>query len=383
MRRREDRRELEYFVGEWPADARYWIWGTSNTANYLCDCMGGAGMAAGFIDSNPEKWGAQFHGKPVLSWEACKKESPHCKVIVASAAYPEIRDVLRKNGLEELRDFCDSRYFLSAHGIMAGNKLYLARTDLSVTECCNLRCKHCNMLMPYFARPKHRELARLKSDIDAYFRWVDRVQIFNLLGGEPFLYPDIFELTRYLSENYGSRIHQLAFFSNGTVLPDEKLLDLMSQAGIEVQISDYRVGLPRLANQIDAVQAALKARGIPYRHGVDERWVRFGFPDYRRPADWSGDPVSFFDECYAPFRGLYQKRLYYCHLEASAEAAGLFTPSVNDYFDLSAFEESRKADLAEFDLGYTQTGDISYCARCKGCFSVNQDYIPVAEQRER
>lgn len=374
---------LDQFVVKWNKSIPYLIWGTSNTADYLLNMSGASIICDAFIDNDPQKWETEFYGKPVFSWEQCKRTFPNHRIIVASLAYPEIRAALREQGLKELEDFCDSRYFLSAHAVISENKLYLARTDLSVTEYCNLRCKNCNMLMPYFEHPKHRNLSLLKEDIDAYFSWVDQVQVFTLLGGEPFLYPNILELTQYLCENYGSHVHQVVFFSNGTLIPSDELLELMREYDIEVQVSDYRKGLPYLAEKVDRFQDTLRAHGIRFRHGVDEQWISFGFPDYQRPSDWKGDPIAFFDECYAPFRGLYQKKFYYCHLEASAEAAGLFTPSANDYFDLSHFEAKRKIELAEFDLGYTKTGDISYCTRCKGCFSVNQDYVPVAEQQGR
>lgn len=383
MKTENRRRELEQFTRKWPLDAHYFIWGTSTTANYLCDLIGGEFVIDGFVDSDSQKWGSQFRGRPVFSPEEYITCAGDRKLIVASGAYSEIRAALRSDGRAEWSDFCDSRYFLSAHMMVRENRLILARTDLSVTEYCNLRCKHCNMLMPYFKHPKHRDLEHLKEDIDTYFKWVDGVQIFNLLGGEPFLYPDVFALTKYLCEQYGHHINQIVFFSNGTILPPENLLMLMSKYNIEIQISDYRKGLPHLADKIDTFKASLERYNIRFRHGVDDQWISFGFPNYQRPLDWDGDPISFFDECYAPFRGLYQKRLYYCHLEASAEAAGLFVPSSNDYFDLSIFDETRKVELAGFDLGYTETGDISYCARCKGCFSVNQNYIPVAEQQER
>ena len=193
-----------------------------------------------------------------------KKAFPNHKIIVASLAYPEIRAVLREHGLKELEDFCDSRYFLSAHAVTSDNKLYLARTDLSMTEYCNLRCKNCNMLMPYFKHPKHRDLEQLKEDIDTYFNWVDQVQVFNLLGGEPFLYPHVLELTKYLCENYRNRIDQVVFFSNGTLIPSEELLKLMREYEIEVQVSDYRKGLPHVAEKVDRFQMRCAYMGFGF-----------------------------------------------------------------------------------------------------------------------
>lgn len=383
MKTQDIRHKLRTFTENWPFDSTYLIWGASHTAEYFLRQIGGDFSVAAFLDSDPQKQAERFHGKGVLSLEEYLQEWEGQRLIVASIAYPEIRDRLRANGKTEFVDFCDSRYFLSAHSIVRDNKLMLARTDLSVTEHCNLRCRDCNMLMPHFSHPQHRDPDELKAWIDAYFRWVDQVQIFHLLGGEPFLYPHLAEIVRYLCEHYRERIDRIVFFSNALILPSDELLALMESYDLEVQVSDYRSGLPQVAGRVDRFCHILAEHGIRFRSGVDERWISFGFPDYLRPAQWSGDPIAFFDACYAPFRGLYQKRLYYCHLEASAEAAGLFCADENDFFDLSIYDESRKIELAGFDLGYTKLGDLAYCSRCKGCFSVNQAYVPVAAQMER
>lgn len=382
MKRQNPRHELDEFVNIWSEDEQYFIWGTSNSAVYLMDNIGFDININGFIDSNIELHGSSFKGKTIYSFEDFINGFNN-KIIVASGAYAEIRCILRNAGLVEFKDFCDSRYFLLSHSIKKKNKLILARTDLSITEYCNLRCKNCNMLMPYFKNPVHRDFNKLKADIDIYFKWVDKVQLFNILGGEPFIYPNVYEITKYICENYRNRIYQLIFFSNGTIIPSDKMLSLMNKYKIEVQISDYRNGLPHLANKIDLFKKKLELNNIYYRSGADESWISFGFPNFQHKDMNENDLIRFFDECYAPFRGLYNKKLYYCHLQASAEAANMFESKSNDYFDLSNYDDDRKIDLAEFDLGYTNSGSISYCTRCKGCFSVNNSIIPVAEQLER
>lgn len=383
MKRQNPRHELDEFLNIWSENEQYFIWGTSNSALYLMDNIGFNLNIIGFIDSNIEFHGKCFKDKIVYSFADFIEKFNNNKIIVASGAYAEIRPILRNAGLVEFKDFCDSRYFLSSYSIKKKNQLILARTDLSITEYCNLRCKHCNMLMPYFKNPKHRDLNKLKNDVDTYFKWVDKVQLFNILGGEPFIYPNVYEITKYICEKYRSRIHQLIFFSNGTIVPSDKMIDLMHEYKIEVQISDYRNGLPNLTDKIDLFKHKLKSSNISYRAGADESWISFGFPDFKHNDMNENDLIKFFDECYAPFRGLYNQKLYYCHLQASAEMANIFESQDNDYFDLSVYDEDKKIDLAEFDLGYTNSGSISYCKRCKGCFSVNNSFVPVAEQLER
>ncbi len=78
------------------------------------------------------------------------------------------------------------------------NKVHIFQTDVLVTERCTLACSHCNMFMPHFVSPNHRDFEIIKSDIDLFFNKVDYVSVFHLVGGEPFLYPHIEDVIRYI-----------------------------------------------------------------------------------------------------------------------------------------------------------------------------------------
>ena len=65
--------ELERFVLKWNKSIPYLIWGASNTAEYFCGCLGNHLLIDGFIDNDTQKWGMEFLGKTVFSWEECKK----------------------------------------------------------------------------------------------------------------------------------------------------------------------------------------------------------------------------------------------------------------------------------------------------------------------
>ena len=374
---------LEEFLKNWNFTDTYLIYGTYTTAKSLLKKLGDKLKIAGFLDSNEEMWGKTVEGYPVFSKAEWKEKYADLKIIVASGAYTEIRASLIREGLKEQIDFCDSRFLVGSYFAVTQNKVYLYRTDISITECCNLRCKKCNMLMPYFESPKHKTVESLKEDIDTYFKWVDNVQLFNILGGEPFIYPHVEEITRYICEKYGKKIEQLVFFTNGLPRITESMLSVLQQYKILVQISDYRNGMPAISGRIDTLIHTLEEHHIPYRSSADTKWLDFGFPDYRNEHSSEDEMIRFFDGCYSPFRGIDGKKLYYCHLNSSAVKAGLFEDNKNDYFDLEHYDENRKRQLAAFDLGYTELGYITYCRRCKGCFAVNEDYTEVAEQMKR
>lgn len=383
MKTEHGRDILQDFLEIWDFSQEYFIYGTSTSAESLLKKTGDRLKVVGFLDSNPEVWGSSYKGHPVLSLDEWRKKYRGHKIIVASGAYAEIRDVLLAEGLQQQVDFCDSRFLIGSYFAVTQNKVYLYRTDISITERCNLRCKKCNMLMPYYGKPEHKDTGQIMADIDAFFQWVDNVQILNLLGGEPFLHPHVEEITRYICGTYGSRIEQLVFFTNGMVRLTESMLRLLQDYSIQIQISDYRNGIAAAAGRVDALIRTLEGRNIAYRRNIDNKWLDFGFPSYRNEDMGEEDMAQFFDQCYSPFRGLDGKKLYYCHLNTSAVRAELFEDNPNDFFSLEPFDEGRKKELVRFDLGYTETGYVTYCRRCKGCFAVNEDYTEVAEQLER
>jgi len=368
------------FLQRWPKDAPYYVWGASNTAEKLCAGFHELNIV-GFVDNDSGKWGTQFRGRPVLSPDEFFTIRGGTRCIVASLAYGEIAHVLERRGMAEHLDFCDSWYFSGAHRYLDTGQIYLARVDLSVTSYCSLRCRHCNMLMPYYEQRRHYPAEELLADVDAYFRWVDHVDQLNILGGEPFLHPDIEELTQKITERYRSRIGDLSFFSNGTIQLDRRLLELMRQYRLRVDIGDYRRGVPAIRPRVDAFVEQLEAYGIPYTLPSSGTWLDFN----HTPEDRSGWDAERLIEvrrrCREPFRGIHGRKFYFCHLNTSAVLAGLYPEEPGDAFDLSCQPDAgEKGELLAFALACFPKGYVSYCRHCGGCGPANQQAVPAAEQ---
>ncbi|MCI8431475.1 MAG: radical SAM protein, partial [Lachnospiraceae bacterium] len=264
---------LEKFASLWPMDAPYYIWGTSNTARKVCQFFEKDLHIVGFIDSDHKKWKTQFLDCSVFSPNEALVQKE--KIIVASQAYLEIKSELEHRGLVENEDFCDSRYFVTVHQWLSNQRVHIRRTDLSITSYCNLRCRHCNMLMPYYKEHCHYASDKILASVDSYFQWVDYVEVFNILGGEPFLHPQLYEIVQVLGSRYRSKIGALVFFSNGTIIPDEKMLSLMQKYQIKVYIGDYRIGLPELRPKVDAFVRTLEDAGLGYDLAFSDTWLDF------------------------------------------------------------------------------------------------------------
>lgn len=371
---------FQYFQRNWPRDGAYYIWGAKNTAMRLTSLFKNDLNIIGFIDSDEKKWGTTFLDHPVFRPDDVLSRQERVKIIVASLAYSEIRLDLKRRGLAENIDFLNYRIFLNIYKWQYEKKVFLYRTDLSITSYCNLRCRHCNMLMPYYNRHRHYETSKILLDVETYFRWVDYVEQFNILGGETFLHPELYKITEEIAKHYRGKIEELAFFSNGTIIPDERMLSLMREYQIKVYIGDYRNGLPALRPKVDAFIHTLENHHIAYESSPSEIWVDFNHTPTDR-TDWDDEKMMMVcEECGETFRGLHDQKFYFCHLSASAALSGRYEEEPGDYFDLTGPADERRGELVAFNLGSLPKGYVSYCRRCGGCSPANQQVVPIAEQ---
>jgi organic radical activating enzyme len=256
------------------------------------------------------------------------------------------------------------------------NKVHIFQTDVLVTERCTLACSHCNMFMPHFTSPNHRTLDILKSDIDLFFSKVDYVSVFHLVGGEPFLNPNIEDVIRHVVSNYTSKIDKLIITTNGTILPKQSTLDLLKNSDVILSVSDYTDKLENIKSKVLKVIETFKSQNINHYVRTEIEWYDFG--DLRIKKNLPTDElINHFDSCTAPFRGLNDGKFYYCHLNTSAVRTNIFPLNNNDYVSL---DNVSAEDLIKFDLGYTDLGYITFCDNCNGCNTGIK--VPVSYEKQ-
>ena len=254
----------------------------------------------------------------------------------------------------------------------------------TITEQCTFNCKNCNMFMPYFESPRHLPVRELTDDFDLFFARVDWVSGFGLLGGEPFLHPELYEILTHLCGRYAGRIGEISIITNGTIVPDQRLLELMARHNVRVHISDYSKAVPYAEKQAQVVRALMDS-GVDYRVNESLVWTDFGFPDH--PWRLSKEQAAAHMQSCAPvFRGLNSGRLYFCHVVWAAQRCGLYEPAGADSLCLAAIDPSSDADrraLLEYSLGSMAGGSLSFCKFCGGCGSDNRNFVQPAIQAPR
>lgn len=379
MKWRNKGREFDSFAARWNSAGCYYLWGAAYTGKLFLSRFRDELDIQGIFDSDPAKAGSHFGGLCVQNFTRVSLRK-NAKIIVTSGAYWQIRLTLLAAGLVENIDFCDSKLFTSVYRMYHDNRLFLSRVDAVLTDRCTLRCRDCNMVISRFSNPQHRDLNELKQDFDLFFQWVDYLDKLDLLGGEPFLYPLLPELLEYLCFNYRKRIDKIEFFSNATVLPSPEVLEICRDQRISIQVSDYSAGLPVCREKVDRFIETIGKYEIAHTIFKLDQWIDFGLLNSEKET-WSEEAmIRFFDLCAPPFRGLRDRKFYYCHLECSAIKAGLLSENPDGFFDLEDYAPCKKKMFLEFDAGFSDQGYAGLCRRCHGCNSVNNRVIPGALQ---
>lgn len=360
-------------------DTEYRLWGMAELGHQFIERFKNQLKIVQVVDIDTDKQGKYVENLLIQKPDELIYNE-NSVVVVTCSFYDENRPFIEEKGYTPFVNLFYYEDFYIIYGVYQNNYLKSKRVDISLTEKCTLRCEKCNMFMPYFENPKNQLLQDVLSDIDAYFSVVDEVREVNLLGGEPFLYPEVKPVVDYIEENYINRIGKLVFFTNGMIVPSDEVCESLKKCNAQMRISDYTFVIPyekklqEFCRKMDNYE--IENFVIKY-----ETWGDFGFPDNCNDLEES-KMLDFFNNCRAPFRGLWSKKVYFCHLETSAVRAGIYEDNKNDFFDMSKEQgDDRKKLFVEFDYGYHHDGYVSFCKKCRGCDCVNPLIVPAAQQK--
>lgn len=308
---------------------------------------------------------------PIISFEEYKQLKQNYKIIICAAgkAYESIREGLLESGKIEYKDFIDVDVFLLEWFWRYRGELHLGRISTSVTERCTLKCKNCSMYMPYFSNPRDFTYKELCNNMDLLLSIVDSLAAVLVVGGEPFLLPELANYLEYLALTYGERIGQIIVVTNATIKPDDPILKIMKKYNISVRISDYTHAVPykkRLQEVIDK----LDEFEIDYQIPDFGEWVDMGRPDENICIGKTAEEVrEHMLQCNVSCGFLCEEKFYYCCRLWSAEGAFGYKLYEGDYLSLKELTEDivkGKEKLMNYYIGNLDQGYGRYCQICRG-----------------
>ena len=112
--------------------------------------------------------------------------------------------------------------------------------EIAVTEECNLNCKACSHFSPLANKEDRVILEEFIHDVKRMHELFPNIITIRLLGGEPLLNTEVFEMARYMRSLYSKS--RITIVTNGLLIPKigKKNLTQMVEQGIEFDISLYK-----------------------------------------------------------------------------------------------------------------------------------------------
>lgn len=207
-------------------------------------------------------------------------------------------------------------------------ELSINNIDLVVTQFCNLKCRDCGSLIPYYQKPCHFEYEKIILYFDRLLQSVDSIKELRLLGGETFLYPDLVRLVDYYCSN--SKIKKVVIYSNGVMKPANSVMEKLSNEKVLIRISNYG----KLSKNIVEIIEVCKLRNIKYEVLDSMIWRDMG--DVERREYTKEQCVNVYEKCEnAKCPSFCKGKLYICPRAAHGEVLGFYKNGINEYIDFT------------------------------------------------
>ena len=253
---------------------------------------------------------------------------------------------------------------------VGGGYIYLYHVELPITQRCNLRCKHCSFFMPYFKHPVDFPVEDLIKYMDRLIEAVDTVQIFRILGGEPFLYKDLYAIVEKAIAS--PKFKTIEIVTNGTIIPTPELLALMKNQRVKIQISYYG----KLSRKAEEIKAVCDEAGVlcVIRDPKDKTWGYAG--DLHDRGRSVQELKKQLKRCGNICRNFQNGKLYFCPRASFGSKLGM-PDNPNDFVDFTEEVDVKTRKRQIFELNQKR-----YIAACNYCDEGTDDDIPVpvAEQ---
>ncbi len=360
----------------------FYLFGAGDYGNQFLHIFGKEIQVGGYIDNDLSKQGTEIHGKHCFSLEEIELK-PEEGIIVTMSQYARVKPIeqLKWAGYRKDEDYFIMEEFISVYHVYKNDKVYFTNISFLPSTACNLSCKHCLNFNPYAKEFYVREWEDLVKDVDLFFSCVDHIMLFHVSGGEPMLYKHTAELIAYIDKKYGDRIDTLRTVTNGTVIPEEEVLQKLSQCNVEITVDDYRDAVPQFKERFDKLICKLEEYHIRYYINKVESWIDLA-PERTDHSGWSEEQLERHREnCNQSWQELRGGKLYSCNYAAYATVAGIAgEQDMEEAYDLTAFTPDKKKELVEFRLGYTRKGYTNFCKKCRGFTPENAEEMEPAVQ---
>lgn len=283
--------------------------------------------------------------------------------------------------------FCDRLSNIVKARNSAENPLHMFSITLIINQKCSLHCKCCTSYMNEYPKEEriNMPIEQIEKDIDLFFDAMDSVGTVTVMGGEPFMHPELSRIIRKLltKKNFGL----VSIATSGTFPIKDEQLEGLDDPRVNVSFSNYEHAIaPGLADQMYKNIDKIKNAGISYTVGVT-------IPEWSIPStlydlhDSEAVMIKKKADCIQPPRCMQVKNglLHPCDFATALYCLHIGEYEM-DYVDLASYNsdaERKEAIRAFVDQPYYRT--CGHCAGMQGLTSkaAEQGYMDFKKPLEK
>jgi len=334
-----------------------------------------------FCDNNINKTRKPMCNIKVIHTLNLKKKYKDAIFLISAADIKDVVDQLNVLGYSKwydsnllLRDFdihqcqfsapMDFVEYAVATGLLCHDsylipdKLFLRSVDIIITERCSLKCRDCSNLMQYYKKPVDCSIEELMQTIDKFCAFVNEVNEFRVIGGEPFMNKEIHLIIKRLNDE--PKVKKIVIYTNGTIIPKEDQIEYLKNNKVLVFITDY----DKLSRKLNDLTQILQQNKISFYAKKPPGWTDCAkiMKHYRNIEQQK----EIFKSCCAKNTSTLSKgKLYRCPFAANANRLLAVPDYKNDYIDL--FQEP------------IETIDICEMKKKIKMFLLEKDFLEVCD----
>lgn len=378
------------------------LYGAGKCGSVAAHCLEKKGIDfVCFCDTDEKKQHQEFCGHPVISPQELAEKYKDHTILISTIYYYVILEQLRQAGFEKVYS-CVSlfenfdfegytmyepeyqartidQYFFALGPSGRGCVSYIPQVQIPVTLRCTLRCRECSTYTPYCKQPAEDfDYNGIVQAMEKLMLGYDSVGNILLYGGEPLLYKDLYRLVDVFAQN--PKIEKVTVVTNGTLLPDKRLLESFGRPKVLVRVSDYGP----LSSKKDELISLLRDNEINLEvteYNVRVKWTKTPTVDLLNETEEELREKVKHCCVTSKFLTLIRGKAFQCGFAAYMHYHKAVPDFSEDYVDLLNFTGTDFEMKKRIDALLQAAEEAVPMNLCKYCtFRKFEDDLPVAEQ---
>jgi len=385
--------KIEEFDWKVHGESKIVIYGTTVGGKVIYQCLQAVGINVEFFCDRSKRY-SEFCGCPVKEPSILCEDKSY-KVLIAltrsfdsvcqymeQIQYKEVyscQNLIKEKKVEDFVYIENEREwvadFLEKYPLYAADNtddIFMPSLEVFITERCTLRCRDCSHLIPEYKEPKDYDINEIINVLKNVLKVVNKISDLIILGGEPLLHKELYQLLEWGGHQQG-RIGTLTIISNGSVMPEEKLLSTMKKTGTRIRLSNYG----KYSIKLKEIQDVCKKREITCFIN-DELWTDMG-KIFNHNYTEEGLKEIFTDCPFSYDLLLLKGKIYRCAHVAHLNNLHIIDSCLHDSIDMSEITSDniseRKRELRE----YMKVDYLEGCNFCNGIKNSIQGIEPAVQ----